>query len=62
MRFRNRQVCLWKQGGADELFTVEKRVFFQHYKGDRLASIYIPNEGFKTVKLSELHHLDGVTA
>ncbi len=51
--FRHCQKCTYTIGDGG-LFPESKTVFFQNYKGNGKALIYIPNDGFKTVELSTL--------
>ena len=56
MRYRNQEVCTWTQGEPGDLFTDSKQVVFKHYVGAQSAKIYVQNDGYKIVKLVNLHH------
>lgn len=62
MKFRAHEVVDYLPGGKTDLFTETLQVSFQRYKGNKLAVVYVKNEGFRTVKLSELSHRSAVTA
>jgi hypothetical protein len=62
MRFRNHESIVYRLGGKSDLFALCTAAFFLRYLGRQQARIYIPNDGYKTVKLSDIQHREQVTS